>query len=71
MPTSRVNGVQLYWELSAGSGPPVVLVHGSWGDHHNWDTVVAGLSRQLHVATYDRRGHSASERPARAASTRT
>lgn len=64
MPTSRVNGVQLYWELSAGHGPPVVLVHGSWGDHHNWDGVVAGLARQLHVATYDRRGHSASERVA-------
>jgi pimeloyl-ACP methyl ester carboxylesterase len=63
MATSRINGVQLYWELSAGNGPPVVLVHGSWGDHHNWDTVVPGLARQLHVATYDRRGHSRSERP--------
>jgi pimeloyl-ACP methyl ester carboxylesterase len=63
MPTSRINGVQLYWELSEGRGEPVVLVHGSWGDHHNWDSVVPALSRTLHVATYDRRGHSRSERP--------
>jgi len=62
MPTSAINGVQLYWELS-GSGEPVILVHGSWGDHHNWARVVPGLSSTLRVATYDRRGHSLSERP--------
>lgn len=63
MPTSAINGVQLYWEIS-GSGEPVVLVHGSWGDHNNWRPVVPELSRTLSVATYDRRGHSQSERPA-------
>jgi pimeloyl-ACP methyl ester carboxylesterase len=62
MPTSTINGVQLYWELS-GSGEPVILVHGSWGDHHNWGLVVHALSQSLRVATYDRRGHSRSERP--------
>ncbi len=62
MPASRINGVQLFWELSPGAGEPLVLVHGSWGDHHNWDSVVPGLSARLHVATYDRRGHSRSER---------
>lgn len=62
MPTSAINGVQLYWELS-GSGEPAVLVHGSWGDHHNWARVVPALSNTLRVATYDRRGHSQSERP--------
>jgi len=62
MPTSAINGVQLYWELS-GSGEPLILVHGSWGDHHNWRSVVPALSNTLRVATYDRRGHSQSERP--------
>jgi pimeloyl-ACP methyl ester carboxylesterase len=62
MPTSTINGVQLYWELSGG-GEPVVLVHGSWGDHLNWARVVPGLSNTLRIATYDRRGHSLSERP--------
>jgi pimeloyl-ACP methyl ester carboxylesterase len=60
---ARVNGVGLYYELS-GSGEPLVLVHGSWGDHHNWDPVVGSLARSYRVLVYDRRGHSRSERPA-------
>jgi pimeloyl-ACP methyl ester carboxylesterase len=63
MPITVVNGVHLYWE-EHGAGPPVVLVHGSWGDHRNWDPVVSGLARAFRPLTYDRRGHSASERPA-------
>ncbi len=35
-----VNGVELFIESSDDSGPPLVLVHGSWGDHHNWDAAV-------------------------------
>jgi pimeloyl-ACP methyl ester carboxylesterase len=60
--TASVNGVELYCEL-AGTGEPLVLVHGSWGDHHNWDPVIAGLAESFRVLAYDRRGHSASERP--------
>ncbi len=63
MPTTRVNGVALYWEAQ-GEGEPLVLVHGSWGDHANWAQVVPGLARRFRVLTYDRRGHSRSERPA-------
>jgi pimeloyl-ACP methyl ester carboxylesterase len=62
MPTSAINGVQLYWELN-GSGEPAILVHGSWGDHSNWAPVVSALSSSFNLATYDRRGHSRSERP--------
>lgn len=62
MSAARVNGVELYYELS-GSGEPLVLVHGSWGDHHNWDPVVSSLAESFRVLAYDRRGHSASERP--------
>jgi pimeloyl-ACP methyl ester carboxylesterase len=61
MPVSVINGTRLYSE-SRGKGAPVVLVHGSWGDHHNWDAVVPGLARNFRVLTYDRRGHSLSER---------
>jgi pimeloyl-ACP methyl ester carboxylesterase len=63
MPTVRVNGVELYYELG-GSGAPLVLVHGSWGDHHNWDQVASAFAESFRVLAYDRRGHSASERPA-------
>ena len=62
MPVARVNGVELFYELS-GSGDPLVLVHGSWADHHVWDSVVASLAGSFRVLAYDRRGHSASERP--------
>lgn len=58
----KVNGVELFIESSGDSGPPLVLVHGSWGDHHNWDGAVQRLARTFRVTTYDRRGHSASQR---------
>jgi len=64
MTTTIINGVQLYWELAGEAGEPLVLVHGSWVDHHNWDAVVPLLSQSFRVLTYDRRGHSQSERPA-------
>ncbi|HTE28906.1 MAG TPA: alpha/beta hydrolase [Chryseolinea sp.] len=59
-----VNNVQLYCELSGHSGEPLILVHGSWVDHHNWNRVVPGLSQSFRTLTYDRRGHSRSERSA-------
>jgi pimeloyl-ACP methyl ester carboxylesterase len=59
---THVNGVELFFETS-GVGEPLVLVHGSWGDHHNWDPVVGPLSESFKVVVYDRRGHSQSERP--------
>ncbi len=62
MPVTTINGVRIFSELHGDSGAPLVLVHGSWGDHHNWDLVVPGLSRTFRVFTYDRRGHSQSER---------
>ena len=62
MPVTTINGVRLFWEHRGDSGAPLVLVHGSWGDHHNWDAVVPALARTFRVFTYDRRGHSQSER---------
>jgi len=64
MPTSEVNGIRMYWEINGEAGDPIVLVHGSWGDHRNWAAVVPALSRSFRVLTYDRRGHSRSARPA-------
>jgi pimeloyl-ACP methyl ester carboxylesterase len=63
MPTTKINGVNLYWEVLGQQGDPLVLVHGSWGDHYNWNPVVDELSESFRVLTYDRRGHSKSERP--------
>jgi pimeloyl-ACP methyl ester carboxylesterase len=63
MPIEKINGVNLYYELTGSTGEPLVLVHGSWGDHHNWGLVVGELAKTFRVITYDRRGHSQSERP--------
>jgi pimeloyl-ACP methyl ester carboxylesterase len=59
----RVNDVTFAYDV-AGEGEPLVLVHGSWGDRHNWDSVFDALARSFRVVRYDRRGHSESERPA-------
>ena len=63
MATGVFNGAKLYYE-EAGSGEPLVMVHGSWTDHHSWGQVAPRLSEHFRVITYDRRGHSQSERPA-------
>lgn len=62
MPFVRTNGVNLYYELTGERGDPMVLIHGSWVDHSSWQAVVPGLSRRFRVITYDRRGHSRSEK---------
>ncbi len=58
-----VNGVRIAYADTAGTGIPLVLVHGSWGSHHNWDPVLPGLAEHFRVVSYDRRGHSDSESP--------
>jgi pimeloyl-ACP methyl ester carboxylesterase len=63
MPLEKINGVKIRYEDSGTSGPPLVLVHGSWGSHHNWDLVAPQLAESFRVVRYDRRGHSESERP--------
>ena len=61
MPRLRVNGVELYYEV-IGEGDPLVLVHGGWGDHTSWRLVVDEFARSYQIVTYDRRGHSQSDR---------
>jgi len=70
MPTTTVNGIRLFYELGGTGNLPLVLVHGSWGSHHGWDLVTEGLRTSFRVLAYDRRGHSASERPSAPGSVR-
>jgi pimeloyl-ACP methyl ester carboxylesterase len=62
MPEVEANGVRIYYELH-GSGEPLALVHGSWGDATAWGLVLPALAESFRVLVYDRRGHSRSERP--------
>lgn len=60
---ANVNGVRLSYDVSGIGDIPLVLVHGSWSSRRNWALVVPHLADSFRVLTYDRRGHSESERP--------
>src|SRR5882724_7617727 len=49
-----------------GSGPPVVLLHGSGIDGRLWDEVVAALAAAYTVIRYDARGLGDSDAPSTA-----
>jgi pimeloyl-ACP methyl ester carboxylesterase len=61
MPQISANDVELYYDVT-GEGDPLLLVHGGWSDHHNWQAVAPGLAQSFLVVAYDRRGHGQSER---------
>src|SRR5215510_6638268 len=57
-----VDGMALSY-VSAGSGRPVVLIHGNPGSYHDYTlAVVDRLSESYHVFAFDRPGHGYSER---------
>lgn len=62
MAETTVNGAAIYFETRGREGEPMVLVHGSWTDHHQWDAAANLLARKFRVLTFDRRGHSLSRR---------
>ncbi len=64
MPFLNANGIRLFYELGGTGDTPLVLVHGSWDDHHVWEPLVPHLVGDFRILTYDRRGHSQSQRPA-------
>src|SRR5690606_15213207 len=70
MPLANVNGIRLFYGLSGTGDVPLVLVHGSWVSHHDWDRLISRGSGSFRVLTYDRRGHSDSQRPSRQGSVR-
>jgi pimeloyl-ACP methyl ester carboxylesterase len=61
MPRMCANDIEIHYE-AAGRGDPLVLVHGSWSDHRNWQQVMPALAHSFLVVAYDRRGHGQSQR---------
>jgi len=51
-----VNGVSVTY-IEEGSGPPVVLVHGSVSDYREWLMQTGPLARRYRVIAYSRRYH--------------
>ncbi len=56
-----VNGTRLYYEV-AGSGEPVVLIHGGFMDSRMWDAQFGEFAKQFRVIRYDVRGAGKSAR---------
>lgn len=63
MPTStsiEVDGVQLPIRMwGEATSPPLVLLHGLFGNSHEWDTVARRLATRRRVIVPDQRGHGA------------
>ena len=55
MPHTKINGIDLYYEVH-GEGPALVLAHGGGGNHLSWWQQVPELSRQFRCVTFDHRG---------------
>jgi pimeloyl-ACP methyl ester carboxylesterase len=62
VPVEEMNGTPLHYEES-GSGDPLVLVHGSWGEGETWGFVIPGFAESFRVVAYSRRGHGQSTGP--------
>ncbi|MBI4240381.1 MAG: alpha/beta fold hydrolase, partial [Candidatus Rokubacteria bacterium] len=59
----RVNGVRLHF-LVAGSGPPMVLLHGWPQTSFAWRKVIPALAERFKVVAPDLRGLGHSDKPA-------
>jgi pimeloyl-ACP methyl ester carboxylesterase len=59
---AAVNGTRLYYEV-AGSGPPLVLIHGFSLDNRMWQEQVPAFTESYKVIRYDVRGFGKSQVP--------
>lgn len=60
--TSHVNGpVKKVHYLEAGSGKPLILLHGGGSSSAEWFNIVEPLSRQFHLCIVDRPGSGLSD----------
>jgi len=58
-----VGGGSIYYE-TLGEGPPVVLIHGGFGDRRMWEGQFRPLASRFRVVRYDHRGFGRSSAPA-------
>jgi len=62
MPYTKVNGINIYYEIH-GEGEPLVLVPGLSGDHTRWYRNLPGLAKEFKVITLDNRGVGLTDKP--------
>lgn len=63
MPSAKINGAELYYELHGDGGEPLVLVHGYTGDITDWRHVLPEFAKSHRILIIDNRGHGRSEAP--------
>ena len=63
MPTARVNGIKMYYEVH-GKGDPLVLIHGSCFDVNGWAGQLDEFSKRYRVIVFDNRGVGRTDSPA-------
>lgn len=63
MPHVPLNGVELYYEDSGSSRPPIVFCHEFAGDYRAWDPQVRAFGRTYRCITYNHRGFPPSSVP--------
>ena len=56
------NGLKMYYE-TAGSGPPLILVHGGLCTTTMWRGAVPKLAQHFHVIAIDSRSHGRTNNP--------
>lgn len=63
MPRQTVNGVELYYEDTGGTGEVVLFHHGYTGSHDSWPPIVAQLRDRYRCVMMDCRGAGDSAHP--------
>jgi len=59
---ARVNGIRMHY-ITSGSGPPLLLLHGTPKTHYYWYRLVPYLTQRFSVVAPDLRGFGATDKP--------
>jgi pimeloyl-ACP methyl ester carboxylesterase len=62
MPTVKVNGINIYYELH-GAGEPLLLIMGLGANATAWEPQIPAFSREYQVIAFDNRGSGRSDKP--------
>ncbi|KAH6863668.1 hypothetical protein AA0118_g2266 [Alternaria tenuissima] len=59
---ARVNGIRLHY-ITSGSGPPLLLLHGTPKTHYYWYRIAPFLTKKFTIVAPDLRGFGATDKP--------
>jgi alpha-beta hydrolase superfamily lysophospholipase len=63
MPEIVAEGVRLHYVERAGTGEPIIFLHGHHGTHHAWDDLIEHLPGPYRALAFDLRGCGDSDKP--------